>query len=66
MCRDLWITSLLFDLNYELINESFVFSPGKIYLLFLKIFNLVNDKKKPDELKMSVFSQQDRTVLTAY
>ena len=66
MCRDLWITSLLFDLNYEFINESFVFSPGKIYLLFLKIFNLVNDKKKPDELKMSVFSQQDRTVLTAY
>ena len=51
MCRDLWITSLLFDLNYELINESFVFSPGKIYLLFLKIFNLVNDKKNATSLK---------------
>ena len=25
---DLWITSLLFDLNYEFINESFAFSPG--------------------------------------
>ena len=25
---DLWITSLLFDLNYEFINGSFAFSPG--------------------------------------
>ena len=25
---DLWITSLLFDLNYKFINGSFGFSPG--------------------------------------
>ena len=25
---DLWITSLLFDLNYKFINGSFAFSPG--------------------------------------
>ena len=25
---NLWITSLLFDLNYEIINRSFGFSPG--------------------------------------
>ena len=25
---DLWITSLLFDLNYKFINRSFAFSPG--------------------------------------
>ena len=29
----LWITSLLFDLNYEFINGSFAFSPGQIYIL---------------------------------
>ena len=25
---DLWITSLLFDLNHKFINENFAFSPG--------------------------------------
>ena len=25
----MWITSLLFDLNYESINRSFAFSPGQ-------------------------------------
>ena len=30
---DLWITSLLFDLKYQFINESFAFSPGLIYIL---------------------------------
>ena len=25
---DLWITSLLFDLNYKFINGSFAFTPG--------------------------------------
>ena len=25
---DLWLTSLLFDLNYKFINGSFAFSPG--------------------------------------
>ena len=35
MCLDLWITSLLFDLNREFINGSFAFSPGQIYILTL-------------------------------
>ena len=30
---DLWITSLLFDLNNKFINGSFEFSPGWIYML---------------------------------
>ena len=30
---DLWIKSLLFDLNNKLINWSFAFSPGQIYIL---------------------------------
>ena len=34
MCPDLWITSLLFDLNYEFINGSFAFSK----LLALNMF----------------------------
>ena len=33
MGPDLWITSLLFDLNYEFFNGSFAFSPGLIYIL---------------------------------
>ena len=32
----LWITSLLFDLNYEFINGSFAFSPGYIYILIFQ------------------------------
>ena len=30
---DLWVTSLLFDLNYKFINWSFAFRPGQIYIL---------------------------------
>ena len=37
---DLWITSLLFDLNYEFINGSFAFSPGEIYILHLGFLQL--------------------------
>ena len=33
----MWITSLLFDLNYKLINGSFAFSPGLIYILVLVV-----------------------------
>ena len=33
MFPDLWIASLLFDLNYEFIKGSFAFSPGLIYIL---------------------------------
>ena len=32
---DLWITSLLFDLNHKFIDGSFAFSPGLIYILDL-------------------------------
>ena len=31
--NDLWITSLLFDLNNKFMNGSFTFSPGYIYTL---------------------------------
>ena len=37
---DLWITSLLFDLNHKFINGSFAFSPCKIYILFFWQTNL--------------------------
>ena len=34
---DLWITSLLFDLNYKFINGSFALSPGQIYILIATV-----------------------------
>ena len=45
MCPDLWITSLLFDLNYEFINGSFAFSPGLIYILKPKTWQKLRQER---------------------
>ena len=37
MCPDLWITSLLFDVNCEIFNGSCAVSPGIIYILYSSI-----------------------------
>ena len=42
---DLWITSLLFDLNHKFIDGSFAFSPGLIYILVYKPQALSSDIK---------------------